>query len=123
MALDQLQLYQRERARLTVELQALVAIMDQVDKIDEELSELLEIPDIAGYRNVGDYKQEYDLAKAAREQLSIDLLDRHPKMIENQSVIQEYENLLRSEVEFAVKSLRLLDCQTKRSIRQQRRAH
>ena len=105
LALDQLQLYQREQARLTVELQALVAIMDQVDKIDEELSELLKIPDIAGYRNVGDYKQEYDLAKAAREQLSIDLLDRHPKMIENQSVIQEYENLLRSEVEFAVKSL------------------
>lgn len=105
LAINQLQQYQTEQTRLTVELQSLVAIMDQVDATDDELAELLKIPDIAGYRNVGSYKQEYDLAKAAREQLSIDLLDRHPKMIENQSVINEYENLLRNEVEFAVRSL------------------
>jgi len=105
LAISRLQQYQTEQTRLTVELQSLVAIMDQVGASGEAFSELLKIPDIAGYRNVGDYKQEYDLAKAAREQLSLDLLDRHPKMIENRSVINEYENLLKVEVSFAVSSL------------------
>lgn len=105
LAINQMQQYQTEQTRITVELQGLVAVADQVEEAGDDLAELLKIPDIAAYRNVRDYKQELDMAKAAREQLSIELLERHPKMIENASVIQEYENLLRTEVDFAIRSM------------------
>lgn len=105
LALSQLQQYQTEQTRLTVQLQSLVAVKEQIEAVGENISDLLKIPDLASFRNVSKYKQELDLARAAREQMSINLLDRHPKMIENASVVREYENLLESELEFAVKGL------------------
>lgn len=104
MALSQLQQYQAEQTRIVVEQQKMSSLLDQIDGANQEIEDLLEIPEIASYRNVAKYVQELDMARAGRDQMSIELLDQHPRMLENQSVIDEYSKLLEVEVSFAVKS-------------------
>ena len=105
LAISQLQQYQSEQTRLTVESQSQETVIGQIEAAGADLPSLLRIPQIASYRNVSRYKQEVELARAMREQMTIDLLERHPRMVENQSVIDQYQRLLESDIEYAVNSL------------------
>lgn len=107
LALDQLQQYQAEQTRLTVEQQALSALLGQIDQVGQDIAALIKIPEVMSYGNVSEYKQELDLAKTARERLSIDLLERHPRLVENQTLIDEYTALLASELDASVKSFKV----------------
>ena len=109
LALSQLQQYQAEQTRLTVEQQNISSLMEQIENTEGMLENLLKIPEIASYRNVSQYAQELELARAARDQLSIELLEMHPRMLENQSMIEEYSKLLESETSFAVDSFKTVD--------------
>ncbi|MCB1120392.1 MAG: polysaccharide biosynthesis tyrosine autokinase [Verrucomicrobiae bacterium] len=105
LTLSQLQQHQGEQTRLNIELQGLEAVTTQINNAGSDLDELLKIPELAQYGNVASYKRDRDLAVTQREQLSIDLLERHPRMVENESTIKEYTGLLQAELNRAVRSL------------------